>query len=319
MLPVVRTQVLVADGPVGADSVVRGCWRSRRDGSAGRIRRSGPSIRPRRDPSCWRRGEPGRHPEMTRGSVQYRWCDPASSLTQSRSGSQNGPASKATTFHPRRASRWVRTPPPAPQPTTTRSTSSSGSEPRISLRKRWLVRDPSLGSSHADALRARTWFTAVISPGGSPGLRSDGRAPGRRPWPCRACPCSTRSAQGPDRRVTLRRLPGLTFADAEVLVSPRVGGPAESDLVPGPRVRVVGIADVAHPQLEQAVGRKAVPVALGAPYAFDELLLRREVQFGEGSPERASGVSLKGLDGTGPCLPVLGHRVVAVAVAATLE
>ena len=69
----------------------------------------------------------GSAPAITRGSVQYRWCDPASSLTQSVSGSQNGPASSATTRHPARANRWVSTPPPAPQPTTTASTSSVSS------------------------------------------------------------------------------------------------------------------------------------------------------------------------------------------------
>ena len=37
---------------------------------------------------------------MTRGSVQYSWCEPASSLTQSASGSQNGPASSPTTAPP---------------------------------------------------------------------------------------------------------------------------------------------------------------------------------------------------------------------------
>jgi hypothetical protein len=42
----------------------------------------------------------GSAPEMTRGSVQYRWCDPASSLTQSVSGFQKGPASSTTTDQP---------------------------------------------------------------------------------------------------------------------------------------------------------------------------------------------------------------------------
>ena len=59
---------------------------------------------------------------MIRSSVQYSLCEPASSDTQSSSGSQNGPASSTTTFHPRRASRCASVPPPAPAPTITRST-----------------------------------------------------------------------------------------------------------------------------------------------------------------------------------------------------
>ncbi len=93
---------------------------------------------------------------MTRGSVQYRCCDPRSSLTQSRSGSQKGPASNATTFQPRRARRWARTLPPAPHPTMARSTSSSSSKRRMSRRRAWFVRVPSFGSSQAEAFRART-------------------------------------------------------------------------------------------------------------------------------------------------------------------
>ncbi len=59
---------------------------------------------------------------MMRGAVQYSRCEPASSETQSRSGSQNGPDSSTTTFHPRRARRWASVAPPAPAPTITRST-----------------------------------------------------------------------------------------------------------------------------------------------------------------------------------------------------
>ena len=59
----------------------------------------------------------GSAPAMTRGSVQYSWWEPRSSLTQSASGSQNGPASSPTYRAPARARRWSRVAPPAPQPT----------------------------------------------------------------------------------------------------------------------------------------------------------------------------------------------------------
>jgi len=76
----------------------------------------------------------GSVPVITRGSVQYRWWDAASSLNQSVSGSQNGPASRAATRQPARASRCSITEPPAPHPTMTRSISSVWSNRRMSRR-----------------------------------------------------------------------------------------------------------------------------------------------------------------------------------------
>jgi hypothetical protein len=68
---------------------------------------------------------------MIRFCVQYsRWL-PASSETQSSSGSQNGPASTITIRQPCRASRWASTEPPAPAPTITRSTSSESANRRM--------------------------------------------------------------------------------------------------------------------------------------------------------------------------------------------
>ncbi|MFV1359461.1 hypothetical protein [Mycolicibacterium fortuitum] len=64
-------------------------------------------------------------PPIWRGSVQYSPWDPRSSLTQSVSGFQNGPASMSTTVQPARASRCPSVAPPAPAPTITTSTSSS--------------------------------------------------------------------------------------------------------------------------------------------------------------------------------------------------
>ena len=58
-------------------------------------------------------------PPVMRLSFQYSLCDPVSSLTQSRSVSQNGPASNPMTRNPARARRCSRTPPPAPTPTMT--------------------------------------------------------------------------------------------------------------------------------------------------------------------------------------------------------
>ena len=116
--------------------VVRSRWASRRrhrrrcgygnptGGSAGCSRRSAPSIRRRRGRSCSTRAAPGvRH--RSGGVRSSTACGRhARRVTQSASGSQNGPASRHTTRHPARASRWVSTLPPAPAPTTTRSTSS---------------------------------------------------------------------------------------------------------------------------------------------------------------------------------------------------
>ena len=47
-------------------------------------------------------------------------------------------------------------PPPAPPPTMTTSTSSSSAYRRMSARSWWFTREPSLGISQADSLRART-------------------------------------------------------------------------------------------------------------------------------------------------------------------
>ena len=71
------------------------------------------------------------------------------------------------------------------------------------------------------------------------------------------------------RGTLLLYLPRFALAEAEVLVAPRVGGTAESDLVPRPRMRVVGVAGVAHPELEQTIGWQAVPVAVEATHPLD--------------------------------------------------
>ena len=73
--------------------------------------------------------------------------------------------------------------PPAPQPTTARSTSSVSAYRRISSRCRWLVRVPSLGISQAEAFRSRTpAISRRLPPDHRPGQRRGTRtARVRRP------------------------------------------------------------------------------------------------------------------------------------------
>ena len=171
----VGTQFMVRDGPVGTHAVggkgteVRGVETG---GIAGEVHHRTADA-PARIVGAERHRVVAR---ITRGSFQYSWCEPDSSLTQSRSGIPKGPASKTTTRHPWRAKRWASTLPPAPQPTTTRSTSSSWSKRRMSATRRWLVRVPSLGTSQADSLRARSLLSHA-----------------HEPWPATAASCAARA------------------------------------------------------------------------------------------------------------------------------
>ena len=186
---VVRLEVGVVDRPVGADAV-RGCrCGSPTGGTAACSRRSAPSSRRRRGRSCCCPAAPGRSPPIWRGSVQYSPCEPRSSLTQSRSGSQNGPASRQTTRQPARASRWVSTPPPAPAPTTTRSTSSSRSKRRMSVAQpvvgaaAVVGQQPGrlvAGADAASALIGRPVSTARVLLAGALDRAGADRRPGRR-------------------------------------------------------------------------------------------------------------------------------------------
>ena len=122
------------------------------------------------------------------------------------SGSQNGPASRATTRQPARASRCSSVEPPAPQPTIdevdlVRRRRSGAC--RRAAGGRCAV--PSGGSSQADSLRSRT----PAHP-----------APSRRPGRC--------TGSG------VAHLERLAPVDPEVLVAARVGRAGEADLVPRP-------------------------------------------------------------------------------------
>ena len=243
----------------------------------------------------------GSVPSMARGSVQYRWWEPASSLTQSASGSQNGPVSRATTDQPPRASRWASTPPPAPQPTIATSTSSLSAYRRMSRRSRWLVRVPSFGRSQADSLRSRTLTGRPPAAAGAP----------RRP----AVPT------GSGRAPALGPLPGLALVQADVLVPARVRRPAEADLVPRPGVRVEGRAGIAGPQAPHVTRRQPVPVRAVARPVLHGLDQRGLFRAGQRRQAPAVPVGRVGVE-EGQCLPprlpVGGHVGVVPAVRAAL-
>src|SRR6478609_10477365 len=125
----------------------------------------------------------------------------------------------------------------------------------MSLRSRWLVRPPSLGSNQADSLRSRTrsaiGFTTgrrVVGAGSMAG----------------AGPFDTLRPRFRVDGVMFGNLPPLPSVNAEVLVSGRVGGATEADLVPRPRMRIERGAGVAHPQAPHPLRGQAVR-HLGSP------------------------------------------------------
>ena len=105
--------------------------RSRTGGSAARSRRSASSSRRRRRRSCSCPSRPGRCRRSCACPSSRARPRPSRRETQSRSGSQNGPFSRITIRQPARASRCASVTPPAPAPTTTRSTvvAARGSAP----------------------------------------------------------------------------------------------------------------------------------------------------------------------------------------------
>src|SRR3954453_10145346 len=111
--------------------------------------------------------------------------------------------------------------PPAPHPTMARSTSSLSSKRRMSSRSLCGVRVPSLGSSHAEALRSLTVmsfrsFHSVHPSLLAAGVLDDGAD-------------LDRLAVDP-----VLHLPRLPLVRAEGLVAARIRRTTEADLVPGP-------------------------------------------------------------------------------------
>ena len=199
----------------------------------------------------------GSLPPICLGSVQYRVWEARSSLTQSVSGSQNGPASRQTTLHPARASRWVRTLPPAPAPTTTRSTSSRlgvaahvGAQPVVGpgpvggQQPRGFVPGPDVPvEAHGSGPRS---VRCAVRRAGEVGVRAAG------PF----------DAGGEGHRVGVDPVggfPPLPGVDAGVQVPAGVGGAGEPDLVPRPGVGVERGAGVPGPQAPHLGGGVVVP------------------------------------------------------------
>src|SRR3954447_11457067 len=112
-------------------------------------------------------------------------------------------------------------PPPAPQPTMAKSTSSLSSKRRMSSRSLCGVRLPSLGSSHADALRSLTVMSRRSFDSMRPRLLAAGVLDDGADL--------DRLAVDP-----VLHLPRLALVRAEVLVAARVRRASEADLVPGP-------------------------------------------------------------------------------------
>src|SRR3954465_13888485 len=111
--------------------------------------------------------------------------------------------------------------PPAPHPTMAKSTSSLSSKRRMSSRSLCGVRVPSLGSSHAEALRSRT-------------LMGWGCVDSMGPWLLAAGVLD--DGADLDRLAVdpVLHLPRLPLVRAEVLVAARIRRTTEADLVPGP-------------------------------------------------------------------------------------
>ena len=218
---VVRLEVPVGDRPVGADPVAACASRSPTGESAGCSRRSGPSSRRRRARSCScpaRRGP--RRRSCVSPSSRCLWL-PASSETQSRSGSQNGPDSRITTA----------------------SRGGPGAEPAWCRPRR---RRRSAGRPRRRRGRSPSWR----GPGRRAGVDVEQEARvvvrgAARPWP--AADRSSRHPRGatswtgssPNASTRLVGVgAGGPFAEAHVAA--RIGGAAEADLVPRPRVCVEG-------------------------------------------------------------------------------
>ena len=200
-------------------------------------------------------------------------------------GSQNGPASSATTRQPARASRCASTDPPAPQPTMTRSTSSASSKRRMSRRSRWLVRVPSLGSSHADSLRSA--HRLLIVP-----LRGRDRRPG----------CASRTSNGSRGR----RRCSCSRADRPGRGSRSRSTPPGGSRTPCRRTGSTG--STRGPRAGRASRRRQV---LDAPAAA---LPGRSRQRGERGAAAIRGVGVEVGQRVPPGLAVLGHVLVAPAV-----
>src|SRR5579884_677425 len=132
--------------------------------------------------------------------------------------------------------------------------------------------------------------------------------------PCPVHPLGPRHGVG---GVPLGDLPLLAPAEPQVLVAAGVGGPAEADLVPRPGVRVEGGAGVADPELEEALGRHPVPLALTDPDRLDEVHLRLAVELAEPPSGLPAGVLVEAGERSPPGVPILGHLLVPVAVALT--
>ena len=151
---------------------------------------------------------------------------PASSETQSRSGSQNGPDSR------------IDDPPAAGARAAARAPSRPRRRRRSPGRPRRRRRSGACGPRPA---AARRWTSSRIAESLS---RGTARA--------LAGPCAARPAPGGARRHRIeRRTPrrassGSRAVDAEAHVPARVARAAEADLVPGPRVGVEGRQDRAH-------------------------------------------------------------------------
>ena len=145
--------------------------------------------------------------------------------------------------------------PPAPQPTMTASSSSPSSKRRMSVRSRWLVRSWPPGSNQADSFRRRT---ESVNRGVTAGHRVRSRpvVGERRQFDL----VTTATRSGRPGTSQCSRLP-----TPRRLIAPRIGGSAESDLVPGPRMGVEGGARVAGPERPDVGRLDAVPLLAVVP------------------------------------------------------
>src|SRR5581483_4185728 len=98
---------------------------------------------------------------------------------------------------------------------------------------------------------------------------------------------------GPDRLFAfpLLALRLVEMRAAEARVAARIGRPAEPDLVPGPRVRVEGLDDVAHHDRPGAADAERVPGA-AVELGFREVAADRLPQLRVGVGERVGAATL---------------------------
>ena len=145
------------------------------------------------------------------------------------------------------------------------------------------------------------------------------------PSPARAASCAARAFSArscPWHRVSgiaLGHLPWLTAARADVLVATGIGRPAETDLVPRPRVGVEGVyrrtsSTARRPCLAGIPCQSPI-----GPHVVDDAASALGRQVPKGRPVSGTSIGVEPRDRNREGVPVFGHVFVAVPVAPALS